>query len=300
MLEYFNTLEIELLAQRLLFILEQFESPFRKSLNTISVLSEAELSVVKNFNQVDDLSISNSTINDLFEQQVVSHPNASALIFEDEIITYQQLDSSSNQLANYLITKGVNLEEMVPICLERGSHFILVILGILKAGASYVPIDLSYPMQRIQFMLKDTKAKMVVSETLESQDSIEYINLKLQNTELQKQSTLKPKIKLHPSNRAYVIYTSGCTGTPKGVEIEHQSVVNLIESQTAYFKINSTDRIVQFSHPSFDASVEQIFLALTNGASLILFEEGLRTQTHEFEQFLITKRLPICMPLLAF
>jgi amino acid adenylation domain-containing protein len=284
MLEYFNRHEIELLSSRLVFILEQFEDSLNKSLKTISVLPQAELVLIKNFNHVHDFNANQLTIVDLFEQQVAFNPNAEALIFENEIITYQQLEDSSNQLANYLIQLGATVEDLVPICFERGTNFIIAILGVLKAGASYVPIDSAYPKNRINFIIKDSKAKLVLSDLLESDDSYKVINLKIE--ELKKYPSSKPITSLQPSNRAYVIYTSGSTGKPKGVEIEHQSVVNLIKSQSEYFKIDSADRILQFSHPSFDASVEQIFLALSNGASLILFKEGLQIQTNEFEHFL--------------
>jgi tyrocidine synthetase-3 len=168
---------------------------------------------------------------------------------------------------------------------------IIGILGILKSGGAYVPIDGSYPKQRIDFMLKDTKAKRVVSDQLSTSKAFEIINPIKDWSLIEKHPITNPSNKPKPGNLAYIIYTSGSTGQPKGVMIEHQGVVNLIKSQSEYFNIESNERILQFSNYSFDASVEQIFLALSNGASLVMFEEGLQLKSQEFETYLEEQKI---------
>jgi amino acid adenylation domain-containing protein/non-ribosomal peptide synthase protein (TIGR01720 family) len=166
------------------------------------------------------------------------------------------------------------------------------ILGILKAGGAYVPIDPEYPQERISYMLEDTRATIIVSSKesrlkLKDSTDIEIIEMdgdwQAVNCQL---STVNCQPAVQPHHLAYVIYTSGSTGRPKGVMIEHGGVVNLISAQSQFFKISSNERILQFSNYCFDASVEQIFLALFNGGSLILFREGLQFDMDLFEVFL--------------
>ena len=169
-------------------------------------------------------------------------------------------------------------------------------LGILKAGCAYVPVDADYPEDRIKFMLKDTEATLILSSDeniskLPEPDKYKIISIDKERDSISKQPSDNPEIKPAADHLAYVIYTSGSTGNPKGVMIEHGSVVNLIKAQTAYFNISSDERILQFSNYSFDASVEQIFLALFNGASLVLIPEGLQLNTEEFENFLKEKKI---------
>ena len=170
-------------------------------------------------------------------------------------------------------------------------EMIIGILGILKAGGAYVPVDPAYPADRISYMLEDTAATIILTNKATkdklSESAAKVIELDSDWTEIAKRGTTEPAITIQPTQLAYVIYTSGSTGRPKGVLIEHGSVVNLIITQTAFFDIKSDERILQnFQLLYFDASVEQIFLALFNGAALIMFPEGLQLDTALFEEFL--------------
>jgi iturin family lipopeptide synthetase A len=263
-----------------------------KKLSQIDILSEQERQqLLYDFNDTAIDYPRDKTIVDLFEERVVRTPEASAIIFGDEKLTYRELNTQINRLAHYLLNNGVKKEQLVPICIERGIEMITAILGILKAGGAYVPLDLGYPAERLRFILEDIGADLIVSTKTSSSRLGDTGGIKVIEmdggdvTSIRAQPSFNPKNSITPQQLAYVIYTSGSTGLPKGVLVEHGSVVNLIYAQSAYFNITAQERILQFSNYCFDASVEQIFLALSNGASLILFPEGLQYDTVQFEAF---------------
>lgn len=234
---------------------------------------------------------SHTSILTKFAAQVSKTPDATALLFEEETLTFRELDQRSTQLANYLKTVGVKPEQLIPICIERRPAMIVGILGILKAGAAYVPIDQEYPLERIRFILEDTQATIALSSSMSrakisSQQGLQIIEIDSDWDLIGKQDEVLNTDDITPDQLAYIIYTSGSTGLPKGVMVEHVSVVNLINAQTTYFNITADERILQFSNYCFDASVEQIFLALFNGATLVLYPEGLQYNIEGFENFL--------------
>ncbi|RZM21687.1 MAG: amino acid adenylation domain-containing protein, partial [Pedobacter sp.] len=216
------------------------------------------------------------TIVSLFHKQVMMNPHALALVFEDKNVTYQQLNERSNQLARYLQIKGVETETLVSICLERGLEMIIGILGILKAGGAYVPIDPEYPQERINYILEDTQANLVIT-TLESREKIIYSEgitlIELDGEDQEKiaiqELTNIPDVNF-PHDLAYVIYTSGSTGKPKGVMIEHSGVVNLTYIQIKPLELRTGISVLQFASFSFDASCYEIFCTLLNGGKLVL------------------------------
>ena len=299
--EYFNETEIELFVNRLLFVIKKFPENLSTELKGFGIIPEAEESLLKRFN--DTSSVSKTEFNsvlliDMIHVQEKNTPDKPALVFHDEELTYQELSERSNRLANYLHSKGVKKETLVPVCIERSMDMIVGIIGILKAGGAYVPIDPEYPADRISYMLKDTDASIVLTGSksslkLPESESIKKIILDDPETilEIKKQSSEYPNTDLKSDNAVYVIYTSGSTGKPKGVVIENNTVVNLIKAQSEYFNITSDDRILQFSNYSFDASVEQIFLALTNGATLVLFRERLQLDQDKFNEYLTEKNI---------
>ncbi|MDQ6844661.1 MAG: amino acid adenylation domain-containing protein [Bacteroidota bacterium] len=296
--EYFNQAEIELLAQRFLFILEQFPHSFDKAVGSFDIVPPAEKQLIKTFNNSkknEEFSVEESVI-DLFEKQVLRSPDAIALDFENKKISYNELNIKANQFAEYLRSQRIKQETLVPICLTRSIEMIVSILGIMKAGAAYVPIDPEYPLERIQYILNGAAAGTLIINAktkeklagIHNIQKIEIDNEAIFNSTAKSNDTEK---KIASSTLAYIIYTSGSTGKPKGVMIEHGSVFNLIKGQTKTFGISSDDKILQFSNYCFDASVEQIFLALCNGASLVLFPEGFQLQMESFVNFLKEKEV---------
>lgn len=224
----------------------------------------------------------------LFAVQIDRVPNKKALIYGDWEMTYSELDQRSNQVANYLVAMGVRQEQMIPVCMERGPDIVIVILGILKAGCAYVPIDPRYPQDRIQYMLNDLNAELILT-TLESKASLsssfigKQILIDSSNTNLITCSTATPPVNIEPNNLAYVIYTSGSTGTPKGVMIEHKGVANLAHSVIERCSFNEDDRVLQFASWAFDASVCEMAMSLYAGATLVLIDDE---HIHDHERFI--------------
>ncbi|MEJ6981954.1 amino acid adenylation domain-containing protein [Pedobacter sp. P351] len=268
------------------------ENPDKK-IDLLLLTTEEEERQLASFSNSDLLAQpSGETLISLFEKQVKATPDAIALIFGKQTVTYKSLNEKANQLARFLITLGVQKETLVPICVGRSTEMIIGILGILKAAGAYVPIDPSYPRDRIGFVLEDTKANLIVSSSSAGENLVELSGIRIifldgaDKELIDAQHNTNLPLTINHDQLAYAIYTSGSTGKPKGVLIEHRSVSNYIAAQTKYFEIDSTDRILQFSNYCFDASVEQIFLALSNGASLVLFEEGLQLNPDQFSVFL--------------
>ncbi len=168
----------------------------------------------------------------MFEQQVKQNPQAIAVKLEDEFLTYEELNCKANQLAHYLQSLGVKSDSLVGIFVERSLDMIIGILGILKAGGAYVPLDINYPQERITYLIEDTQLSIVLTQS----KFIEQLPKFIPNTIcldqdwsiIAKQSTVSPLVEVDQHNLAYIIYTSGSTGQPKGVMIEHRSVVNYI------------------------------------------------------------------------
>lgn len=206
-----------------------------------------------------------NTIIDLFNKQVVQTPDNIALVVEDKCFTYKFLDDSSNQLANYLLENcEIKLEDLVGIKLNRDEWMIISLLGILKSGAAYVPIDLHYPKQRQEFIEEDTKCKTIIN-----QEFLEKFHL----VSSVYSDDSPANVLVSSRNLAYVIYTSGSTGKPKGVMIEHRSVVSFldrIDVQLGYEKLNS---VAATTNITFDISVLEIFGSLCLGKKMILIGE---------------------------
>ena len=218
------------------------------------------------------------TIIDLFEEQVVKAPEAIALVFEGEQLSYKELNERSNQLAHYLQKRGINAGTLVPICIERGTGMLIGILGILKAGGAYVPIDPAYPRDRISYMLEDTAAKLVLSSKaargkLTTGAAIIEIDGDWDKIKNGRNSNLGTNI--IAEQLAYVIYTSGSTGKPKGVMIEHGNVYSFISWCGEEFAAERFNMVYACTSICFDLSVFEIFYPLIAGKQLRVLENGL-------------------------
>ncbi|MEG3973727.1 amino acid adenylation domain-containing protein [Microcoleus sp. herbarium8] len=227
-------------------------------------------------------------IHQLFEAQVEQSPDAVAVVFEEEQLTYRELNAKANQLAHYLRSLGVGPEVLVGICVERSFEMLVGILGILKAGGAYVPIDPNYPSERLAFMLEDSSVPMLlIQEKLEEKlppHSARVISLDSDWEEIVAYSEENPCSGVKSNNVAYVIYTSGSTGKPKGVLIEHRSLVNYTTVASAEYGIQECDRILQFSSISFDVSAEEIYTSLISGATLVLRTDSMLDSVEGFLQ----------------
>jgi len=214
----------------------------------------------------------------LFEQQVEQTPDAIALSFENETVTYKELNLRANQLAHHLQKLGVVPDVLVGICVERSIEMIVGVLGILKAGGAYLPLDPTYPQERLRFMLEDTQiAILLTQQSLVErfpQAGLAVVSLDKDWQKIALQNHHNPNSQVTANHLAYVIYTSGSTGMPKGVQIQHQGLSNLIQAQIQVFHLKPHHRVLQFASLSFDASIFEIVMALATGASLYLAQKG--------------------------
>jgi amino acid adenylation domain-containing protein len=212
-------------------------------------------------------------VHELFEKQVERTPQSIAVAFGDRLLTYRELNEQSNQLAHHLRRLGVGLEQRVGVCVERSPEMIIAVLGVLKTGGAYLPLDPSYPRERLAYMVKDAQLSVLLTQEslkgLISEESVCVVCLD-GNGWRDIEPTEDPEGQATAENLAYMIYTSGSTGTPKGVLVPHRGLCNLAQSQIKSFDVQAKDRVLQFSSFSFDASVSEIFMALLSGASLYL------------------------------
>ncbi|MEM1395807.1 MAG: AMP-binding protein, partial [Cyanobacteria bacterium P01_H01_bin.150] len=224
-------------------------------------------------------------IHQLFEEQVEKTPLSIAVVFEEEQLTYEQLNQRANQLAHHLQTLGVKPEVLVGICVEHSIEMVVGLLGILKAGGAYVPIDPNYPQERISYMLKDSAVGVLLTQNslLESlpEHNARVVCLDSDWDEIEQYSQENLDIGVDSDNLAYVIYTSGSTGKPKGAMNSHQGIHNRLLWMQDTYQLNTSDRVLQKTPFSFDVSVWEFFWPLLTGASIVVAKpEGHKDTTY--------------------
>jgi amino acid adenylation domain-containing protein len=247
------------------------------TLNSPGILREAERrQVLFDWNNTLTDYPRHQCIHQLFEQQVEQRPEAIALKFREQQMTYRQLNERANQVAHRLRELGVGPDVMVGTLLERSLEMVVGLLAILKAGGAFVPLDATYPRERLAFMASDTKAPVMLTQNsvtlrLADQNWSRTVMVKLDGVtgELDRCSTLNPASLATPENLAYVMYTSGSTGRPKGVMVGHRAVVRLVKN-TNYVNLAEQETFLQFSPISFDASTLEIWAPLLNGGCLAI------------------------------
>lgn len=237
----------------------------------------------------------NITLPEQFEIHAYRHPHTPAVVYQDQRLTYGELDRRANQLANYLIQCGVKQETLVGVFIDRSIDMIVAILGILKAGGAYVPLDPTYPLERIAFMLEDTQATVLLTQThlLPNLPAVkaQVVCLDDKETAVAHASTFSPAVPMSADNLAYVIYTSGSTGRPKGVCCAHAGVFNLLAHFDRWRTIREGSPCAVWTSFNFDVSVYEIFSALTAGGTLHIVPEAIRLDTHLFAQWLVDNRI---------
>jgi amino acid adenylation domain-containing protein len=255
-------------------LLTQIVAAPDRSLQQLSLLSPAQtqqLTIDWNATQTD---YPIECIDRVFERQVAESGEAIALIYQDRQLTYRELNERANQLANHLLTAGIKSGELVGIALDRSIETIVAILGILKAGGAYLPLDLSYPAERLAFMLKDARVSVLLTTTAVRDrlpaHAARSIDLDTDWDEIAQHKATNPHREGQADDLAYVMYTSGSTGQPKGVCIPHRGVVRLVKD-TNYLDFGSSQIWLQLAPIAFDASTLEIWGSLLNGGKLVLF-----------------------------
>lgn len=255
------------------------EDPDRR-ISQLPLLTEGERrQVLEEWNRTEREYPRELCLHQLFEAQVERTPESVAVEFEGETLSYGELNRRANQLAHHLRAFGVGPEVLVGICVERSLEMVVGLLGILKAGAAYVPLDPSYPKERIAFMLEDTQSPVLLTqgrlrEALPAH-SARTLLLDSDREKIAVENDQNPQIHATPQNLAYVIYTSGSTGKPKGVAIEHRGAVNLLHWARETFPTESAAGVVASTSLCFDLSVFEIFTPLSWGGRVILVRDVL-------------------------
>ncbi len=257
--ELFEGATIERMLRHYEKLLEGMVREPEQGIREIEILSEAERKqVLEEWNATAREYPTEQCIHELFEQQVEQSPDAIAMKYEEEEVTYQELNRRANQLAHYLRRRGVGVEEVVGISVERSIEMVVGVLGVLKAGGAYLPIDPTYPGERISYLLEDAGVELLVTqrgvkERLPGHRAEEVCIDECE--EIGKESEENPVKEVTTENLAYVIYTSGSTGQPKGVLVGHRGINNLVKAQIEAFGISEASRVLQYASFSFDASV---------------------------------------------
>ncbi|WP_034538326.1 non-ribosomal peptide synthetase [Carnobacterium inhibens] len=220
----------------------------------------------------------NLSIHKFFETVVTNYPKNSAIVYEGKILTYESLNQKANQFAHTLIDNyGIKPEMHIPILMERSEKYVIAILGILKTGASYVPMSLEYPQERIKYIIEKVNAPLIITDNF-------IVNSKNINN---------PSVSILENNLAYIIFTSGTTGLPKGVMIEHRGVINTIYNQIKLYDVNESTRAIHFANFVFDASVFELFYTLLAGATSYLLNEEARTDYNLLKQIIIDNQITL-------
>ncbi|MBE5929398.1 MAG: amino acid adenylation domain-containing protein, partial [Lachnospiraceae bacterium] len=270
----FTDSNIEIIASHLRNIVEQIADDTAKSLEKVEVYNEKERELILNdFNDTDADYPREKTVVELFEEQVTKTPDNIAVVFENESLTYLELNTRANQVAYKLRELNIKEGDYVAMYIERSLEMIVGIYGIIKAGAIYVPINTMYPLDRVEYILNDCGAEILICG--ETQLDIAYNGTKLNVKELNNDSISleNPKTDINPESGLYVIYTSGTTGNPKGVEIMHKNVVRLLFNSAFAFDFNDKDVWTMFHSYGFDFSVWEMYGATLYGGKLIVASE---------------------------
>ena len=295
--DLFESNTIERMAKHFEVLVEQIIENPRKQIKDLEILTSAEKhQLLVDWNDTRADYPKEKCIHQLFEEQVERTPNKVAVVFEEAELTYRQLNEKSNQLAHYLLKKGVKPESLVGICVSRSLEMIVGLLGVLKAGGAYVPIDPTYPQDRISYILEDADCEIVLTqEHLElPKTNSEIIYLESDWNKIENESNENVKSKVTRDNVAYVIYTSGSTGKPKGTIISHSSVQNLIQWHNREFKVSKESKSTQLANMAFDASVWEIWPYLSCGASLFLVKKEDVLDTSRLFKFLDVNIISHC------
>lgn len=277
----FNSTTIEKMATHFKSVLQSIVKNPHESISHFSILNPTERqSMLVDWNATSNDNLPKTTLHALFEQQVARTPNAIAILYENQTLTYQELNNKADQLAYTLLNKFTesdqffNHQPLIGLCIERNTDMIVGILGILKSGAAYVPLDLSHPDQRLRSILDEAKIELIVTK-LDIIKKRPYLFPHTKNNifmdEL-RSDLPEPtnRVTVVPDTLAYTLFTSGSTGKPKGVAVEHQNVVNLLTDIIIKLGVSSTDSLLSVSSYAFDISILEFFLPLISGAQLHL------------------------------
>ncbi|MCK4261151.1 MAG: AMP-binding protein, partial [Halanaerobiales bacterium] len=293
--QLFKRETIERMTGHFVNILNQIIKNSKCNIAELLMISDAEREqLMHKFNETTVEYPKEITISQLFEEQVLKTPDNSAVVFEDQKLTYQELNEKANQIAKVLRDKGVGSDQIVAIMVDQSQEMIIGIMGILKAGGAYLPIDSEHPADRVEYMLNDSQVKILLTQYYLT-DKIKFTG-EIINIDIEKIDTIEDNnltIINTANDLAYVIYTSGSTGKPKGVMVEHKSLVNLAIWYNDYYAVTSDDNTTKYAGFGFDASVWEIFPYLINGATIHIIGNEIRLDINKLNEYYERNKITI-------
>ena len=284
------------LVKNYLSLLEEISNNIDAKISKLKIVSAEEEKRLKKFNNTYEEYPKNKSLAELFEQQVQKTPDNIAVEFEDEYLTYKQLDEKATNLAKNIKEKyNIKPNDLIGIMTSRSLEMIVAIIAVLKTGGAYIPIDPNYPSDRIYYMLNSSKAKLLlIQKNLETK--MEYRNkvyVDLKDNNLYQKPKEEIELKSSPENLAYVIFTSGSTGNPKGVMLKQSNIINFINGMMKEFKFRVEDTIVSVTTISFDIFVLESLMPLLNGMKVIIANEEQQINGKAFNELCIKKDVNI-------
>jgi amino acid adenylation domain-containing protein len=279
--DLFDAITIQHLVENFEVLLTGIAENPDRPLSTLPLLTPAEeRRLLSEWNETATTYRPEKPAHALFEEQVVRAPESVAVVYEDTTLNYRELNIRANKLAHYLRSVGVGPDVQVAICLERSINKLVAVLGVMKAGAAYVPLDPDYPAERLAFMIEDSRSRVLLTEKnlqhLPSGDTLVVCIDQDWDDLIEQQPEHNPDASVSPENLSYVIYTSGSTGNPKGVSMPHVALANLLDWQQREYPLRPGTRVLQFSAFIFDAYFHELSSTWADGGALVLTTKDVR------------------------
>ena len=293
--ELFNKNFIQQFAKHYKLILEDVLSNLQKSISEIEIVTPEEKSMIlKDFNNTFVDYPREKNIIDLWKEQVQKTPDNIALVFENTNMTYLELDEKSNQLAHFLLDNEVKKGDIVPILMDKSLEMIVAILAVLKVGAAFLPIDVQYPQERIDYILRDSNSKVLLTSSKfihKSGSMVKALPVEFDSIIYEtKEKTPINLVEILPNSLAYVMYTSGSTGNPKGVMVSHRNIIRLAKNNK-FITFDKQERILQTGSIVFDACTFEIWCALLNGFELYIIKKEELLDSTLLQNYLINNKI---------
>ncbi|MBR6071206.1 MAG: amino acid adenylation domain-containing protein [Acholeplasmatales bacterium] len=277
--EYRSDLYEDNTIKHLVSLFDKVESEFliKDRLDDINLITDDEYKLLEGFNNVDPSYVDfNNTILDSFKNASKNYPDNYAVVFKDKKYTYKEVDLLSNKLGNELISYGIKKEDVVSILIKKSEYIVIASLGVIKSGCAYQPLDPTYPEERLNFMVKDSSAKVLILDR-DLDNIIDFKGKKIYIDEINNfKNENDTNIKLNPNDLFIMLYTSGSTGLPKGVMLEHGNINTFVSYYNKAFDVTSDSHMAAYASYGFDADMMDLYPALASGATVYVIPEELR------------------------
>ncbi|MCM3338073.1 amino acid adenylation domain-containing protein [Paenibacillus sp. MER TA 81-3] len=290
--DLFEAARVERMLDHLFVLFDQMASHPEQCVGSLQMLtSDEQQQLLEDWNDTVHEYAAGPCVHEWVERRAAKTPDAIAVVCSEQCLTYRELNRRANQLAHHLAKHGIGAEMPVGICMERSVELIIAVLGVLKSGGAYVPLDPHYPKERLRFIMDDTQVPVLltVAGLLEQlpEHSAAALCLDSDWPRIAEESGEKLAVDVNTANLAYVIYTSGSTGQPKGVQVQHDSLLNLIQWHHGAYQVTEADRATLIAGTAFDASVWEIWPYLTAGAALYIADDEIRLSPEQLRDWLI-------------